>query len=121
MVPEDFKKMLGSFGASTTVTQRGGSQFRPGALRCRLLRRVPGGLTILASSAARTSVSQAEKRGSNPWSGTYHPLLIQVQGLRRSTPENRSKSRVLRVTTVIPCSFAVAAMSASRNGAGSGT
>ena len=43
-----------------------------------------------------------------------------TQGLMRGTPVG-SKSVTLRVTTVIPWTSAVAAMSASRKGRGSGT
>lgn len=44
----------------------------------------------------------------------------QVQGFRRETPVD-VKSLVLRVTTVIPCTSAVAAIRPSRTGSGSGT
>lgn len=45
----------------------------------------------------------------------------QAQGLKTSRSVNLSKSLVLRVTTVMRCTRAVAPIRASRNGAGSGT
>ena len=56
-----------------------------------------------------------------PWSDEpINFYKVQVHGFRRETPVD-AKSLVFRVTTVIPCTSAVAAIRPSRTGRGSGT
>jgi len=100
------------------------------------LKTLPRPAHVLVCATAR--VSTATPAGGTGWAGVQaspqscgdspagsHVLrrwrfYATVQGLTRGTPVG-SKSATSRVTTVIPWTRAVAAMSASRKGRGSGT
>lgn len=78
----------------------------------------------LYSLPARTNPPtppSAQRSGRNPiFLCVRHQLIVQSHGFTMATPV-AAKSATLRVTTVMPCTSAVAAMSASRSDRRSGT